>query len=902
MSTQGLLLTKLTIPPVRREQVHRPRLIERLSNGLHRKLTLVSAPAGFGKTTVVSEWINQLRSEDLSEEHTRYKPAWLSLDERDREPARFLSYFIAAINQIEGLSSKVGTEALSLLQSQQPPPIEIPLTSLINEILEIPDHLIFVLDDFHLIDEEPIQDILSFLLDNLPLQMHVVIVSREDPHLSLTRVRARGSMTELRAVDLRFTHAETSEFLNHAMGLDLSEEDVEALDRRTEGWITGLQLAAISMRGVNDKAEFIKSYTGSHRHVLDYLIEEVVQGQPEAIQAFLMQTSILNRLTGSLCDALTGQSNSRETLEYLDNANLFLIPLDNERQWYRYHNLFAELLRQRLRDDEQSEGADAEKFVSDLHIRASEWYEQNGMDIEAFQHAAAAGDIDRAGRLVEREDLPLHHAGLMKQVLDWLASVSTSEMESRPSLLVRHARLLLACGENKGVKQKLDAAEKALAATSAGRLKQDARSQELLGRIAANRATLAVSTYQIDSIIEQSQLALQYLPPDEIHFRGATGWKIAYAHLLKGDRTAAEKYYAEAVSSTRDSGIHFNHILAVIGLGMVQEVQNKLYLAESTLQQSLELFGDHPQPVACAPHVGLARIYYEWNDLDAAQFHGQQSVRFARMFGSRVDRFVECEVFLARLKIAQDDVEGAISDLAYLAQTVRENQFVLGIPLVAEAQVSAYLHQGNLPAASKLVEEHKIPLSEARVHLAKGDPENALEVLEGFSQTMAAMGWVNEVLKAKILQTKALHAAGDHEGAMQQFEAVLALAQPGGFKRIFVDEGPVILALLTEITGKGVLPQYVNSVREAFEAEKLEPIDGDGHKRTQALIEPLSSREIEVLELMDQGSTNQEIADKLFLSLFTVKVHARNIYGKLGVHSRSQASAKARELDILSQN
>jgi len=460
---EQLLTTKLFIPSIRPELVSRPRLIEQLSDGLHRKLTLISAPAGFGKTTLVGEWVGNLRKDHEKGCQTESRIAWLSLDEGDNDLVRFLIYFIAALNRIEGpvlseaegIDPTFGKEALSMLQYSQPPPTETVLTSLINEIATIPDRIILVLDDYHLIDAQPIHNALSFLLEHQPPQMHLVIATRDDPHLPLSRLRARGQLTELRAADLRFTSSEAAEFLNQVMGLDLSAEDIAALEMRTEGWITGLQLAAISLQGQEDATNFIKSFTGSHRLVLDYLVEEVLQQQSERVQSFLLQTAILNRLTGTLCDALTGQDNGQSTLETLEHANLFIVPLDNERRWYRYHHLFADLLRQRLHQIGNLTTGGEARGPAELHIRASVWYENNGLEIEAFQHAAAANDVERAERLIQGDGLPLQWNGAAVPVLNWLESLPTTVLDARPSLWVTYASTLVFAGQGSGVEEKL---------------------------------------------------------------------------------------------------------------------------------------------------------------------------------------------------------------------------------------------------------------------------------------------------------------------------------------------------------------------------------------------------------------------------------------------------------------
>ncbi len=409
-----LLQTKLFIPPLRQTLVPRLRLIERLNQGLQlgHKLTLVSAPAGFGKTTLIGEWLGRLRLDAAKESQITDRVAWLSLDEGDNDPGRFLTYFVAALNQVEGIDTTIGERALDMLQSAQPPPAEDVLVSLINEITAISGRIILVLDDYHVIDAQPVNvsasvdastsvdGVLTFLLEHLPPQMYLVIATREDPQLPLARLRARGQLTELRATDLRFSSSEAAEFLNQMMGLDLPAADIAVLESRTEGWIAGLQLAALALQGPismqknEDVANLIKSFTGSHRFVLDYLIEEVLEQQAQSVQTFLFQTAVLDRLTGSLCDALTGQNDGQQTLEYLEQANLFIVPLDNERRWYRYHHLFADLLRQRQRQTQSEQ-------LPILHLRASMWYEQNGFADEAIEHALRAEDFEQTAQLIE---------------------------------------------------------------------------------------------------------------------------------------------------------------------------------------------------------------------------------------------------------------------------------------------------------------------------------------------------------------------------------------------------------------------------------------------------------------------------------------------------------------------
>ena len=452
--------------------------MQRLNEGLRRAsgVTLISASAGFGKTTLVSEWVARCKD----------SVAWLSLDEGDNDPARFLVYLVAAAQTI---AAGIGAGVMAALQSPQPPPSEALLTALLNEITAIPENFILVLDDYHVIEAKPIDEAITFLIEHQPPQMHLVIATREDPSLPLARLRARGLLTELRTADLRFIPAEAAEFLNHTMGLGLSADDIAALETRTEGWIAGLQLAALSLQGRSDAASFIGAFTGSHRFVLDYLVEEVLEQQSSSVQTFLLHTAILDRLCGPLCEAvlLTPAASGQATLEYLERANLFIVPLDNERQWYRYHHLFGELLRKRL--GQRLTTAD----IAERHIRASQWYEDHGQGLEAFQHAAAANDVERAERLMVDKGMPLHFRSAVNVILEWLATLPKSVLDARPALRVRSATLALMAGQTTGVEERLQAAEAVLQG-----VELNDQTRNLIGQIAAARATLALTRYEVD--------------------------------------------------------------------------------------------------------------------------------------------------------------------------------------------------------------------------------------------------------------------------------------------------------------------------------------------------------------------------------------------------------------------
>ena len=878
-----ILTTKLYVPPPRPEVVFRPRLIERLNDGLNCKLTLISAPAGFGKTTLISEWVAGCER----------PAAWLSLDEGDNDPTRFLVYLIAALQKV---AATVGEGVLSVLQSPQPPPTESILTALLNEITTIPGDFVLVLDDYHVIDAKPVDNALAFLLEHLPPRMHLVIATREDPQLPVARLRVQGQLTELRVIDLRFTHAEAAGFLNQVMCLNLSAEDITALETRTEGWIAGLQLAAISMQGQQDAASFIKSFTGSHHFVLDYLTEEVLRHQSERVQSFLLRTSILDRLCGPLCDAvlLDPSAFGQQTLEYLEHANLFVVPLDDERHWYRYHRLFADLLRQRLHQSTGSSTEDEGRGVAELHRRASRWYEDNGLEIDAFQHAAAANDVERAERLIEGKGMPLHFRGAVAPVLHWLASLPSTVLDAWPSLWTAYASVLLATGQVTAAEQKLRAAEAALRSAD-----PDDRTQDLVGRIAAIRATAAVSQNQVETIIAQSHRALEYLHPDNVAFRTSTAWKLGFACQLQGDRAAASRAYTEVISIGQASGNTIFTLMAATGLGTVREAENQLSLAAATYRRALHLGGQPPLPLTCEAHLGLARICYEWNDLDAAQQHAHQSVQLARQIENN-HRVVACQVFLARLRLAQGDGTGAEAFLAEAGQFAHRHDFVHQIPGVAAVQVLTLLHQGNLAAADQLAQTHDLPISRARVHLAQGDTAAALAVLGPWRRQLEARGWEDERLKVMVLQAVAHHAHGEEDRAGQLLSDALALAEPGGFIRIFVDEGIPMVQLLSEAAARGILPsKYAGKLLAAFEAEEQRSEDRASPPPAQPLVEPLSQRELEVLQLIARGLSNHEICERLFLALNTVKGHNRKIFGKLQVQRRTEAVARARELGLL---
>ena len=676
---------------------------------------------------------------------------------------------------------------------------------------------------------------------------------------------------------------------------------IAALEARTEGWIVGLQLAALSLQGQHDATGFIHSFTGSHRFVLDYLVEEVLEQQPASIQIFLLRTSILDRLCGPLCDAvlLDPAASGQATLEYLEHANLFLVPLDNERRWYRYHHLFADLLRQRLHQrvtasiaDESTtdEGQGADEY----HSRASQWYEDQGLAFEAFQQAAAAHDVERAVRLIEGEGIPRHFRSAVTTILDWLASLPTKELDARPALWWRYASFLLVNGQTAGVEEKLQAAEAAMQGTET-----DAKTRSLIGQIAAVRAVLAVTRYEVETMLTQSRRALAYLPLTNQALRATAHWTLGTA-CQQSDRAAARSAFAASIALSQACGEIFTTTLATSGLADLQIGENQLYGAAENYQRVLHLLGDSPLPVACEAHRALAQIYYQWNDLAAAERHGRQSLHLARQYGPAIDRFVLCEVFLARLKLAQDDVTGATALLVAASQSARERNFVQRMPDVATVQVLILLRQGKLAAAAQLALAHNLPISQARVSLAQGDSAAALAVLAPVRQQMEAKGWADERLKVMVLQAVAHQAHGEKAAAVQVVGDALALAEVGGFIRLFLDEGPPMAHLLSEAAVRAIAPDYTQQLLAAFSPRGVSlPRPGQIAGPPAALVEPLSERELEVLRLFKSELSGPEIAQKLVIGLSTVRTHTKRIYGKLNVNSRRAAVKRAAELDLL---
>jgi LuxR family maltose regulon positive regulatory protein len=917
MPVPEILSTKLYVPHTRQELVPRPRLIERLNEGLNRKMTLLSAPAGFGKTTLVSEWIESLRSQANTEEQSEYRVAWLSLDVNDSDPVRFLTYLVATLRQIDDF---LGEGLIEVIHSPQTPPMEDLLTSLINELVGVPDRIVLVLDDYHLITESLVDDAITFLIEHLPPRLHLVLATRIDPQVPLARLRVRDQLTELRATDLRFAPSEAAEFLNRVMGLNLSDKDIMALEARTEGWIAGLQLAALSMWGEEDMTGFVQSFTGSHRLVLDYLIEEVLEKQPADVQDFLLQTSLLDRLTGPLCDVLTGQKNGQQILDKLDQANLFIIPLDDQRRWYRYHHLFTDLLRQRLRQTGQEQ-------VPLLHHRASTWCEENGFVNEAIEHALHGENFKRAANLIERHVDVFWQRGEHGKLWRWMAALPINLIMSMPHLCVFQAWNLFTGGDLEGAERFLGASEQLLdesrdQATETSMVVKEQPPDsidrmKIHGRAATIRAFLASYSGDVPGTIKHARKALEFLPEEDLSWRSTATVALGDAHSFSGNLEEANRVRLDAMELCKAAGNIYMSLVAGMKLAVTMRQQGYLKRAIDICQQQIELAnrkGLSQSGVTGGYYAVWGEVLAELDNLEEALNQTKKGVTLTEQ-SSDVMLIGWSNLCHLMVLFSQGDVAGAEEVLQKMERMDRKYQIPPWIMnLVAAYQVQIWISRDRLDVACRWAEERGLNadgdieyLNEveyaafARILIAQGKLAEATRLLQQLIEAGERRGHSSRVIGLLILLAVSLQEQKESDQSITTMEQALTLAEPEGSIRVFVNEGLAVASLLNKALRRGVSSAYVKRLLAAFPSDEAEASGTGVPGIDQAgLIEPLSERELEVLQLIAEGLTNQEIANRLYLSLNTVKVHTRNIFGKLGVNNRTQAVAEARALGILS--
>jgi len=893
-----LLATKIGIPRIRPDLLPRSHLLGRLEEATSRDFVLVSTPAGFGKTTLLASWAKS----------TERPLTWLSLDRDDNDPGRFWRYIVAAVDRVH---NGIGEQALSLLNASAQPTPKAIVTTLLNELAARPDELVLVLDDYHLIESPAVHDSLAFLLEHLSPGMHVVIASREDPPIPLARFRARGQLAELRAADLRFTFEEAAALLRRVWGLNLPEESIAALEARTEGWVTGLQLAALSLRGASDPARLIQGFTGSNRYILDYLTEEVLEQQPDEVRSFLLQTSVLEHLSGPLCDVLTDRSDGQEMLVHLERANLFLAPLDEERHWYRYHHLFADLLRARLQSVDP-------KGLPELHRTAAAWYKEYGLVSEALRHALAAGEAVWAARLVEQHVEEALRRGEGETLRGWLAALPHEVVRARPRLALAQVIAAFNAGRMEAAELLLADTEQALATAPSEPYEPSiGKAMSMLANVPASiallRAALAALRGDAERTTELVRRAQAELAEDERGPRISIRWNLAQADWMRGRLAEAERAFAGIVADGREAGEPHLTLTASSALGRIQRAQGRLDAAFRAYQEGLE-FAARTGPTvvlsAAAAHMGMADVFYERNQLEQALHHVGEGISRGRQLAT-TQTLASGLVTLAWIRQAMSDPAGAREAMDEAYQVMPSLEIVALHNLVPAERARLLLAQGDVKEVVRWVEQRGLGEADepgyarereylvlARYLLSQNIPGRALALLERLgiaAKTQARMGSLIEI---QVLQALGFQAAGKADQAIKVVAQTLLQAESQGYIRTFVDEGRPMAALLHRALSRGVTADYTTRMLAAFASG-----DHGTHPSPAPLPssfnEPLSERELEVLRLLASGASNQEIAEELSIALTTARKHVSNIIGKLGVTNRTQAVSRGRDFGLL---
>ena len=894
--SDALLATKLHMPGPRPGMVPRRRLLARLDEGLRRGLVLVCGPAGYGKTVLLADWARR----------GEVPAAWLSLDAGDNDPARFWRHAVAALDRARpGIDDRLGP----LLGPPAPASFQGLVTALINDLAA--DQALLVLDDYHLISAQPVHESLAFLVEHRPAGICVVLASRSDPPLPLARLRARGQLTEVRAAELRFTPAEAAELLQHAASA-LPDASVAALAARTEGWAAGLQLAALSLRGHDDAASFVAAFTGSHRYVLDYLAEEVLERQDEQLRTFLLETSVLDRLSGPLCDAVTGRQGSQALLEQAERAGLFVIPLDEVRGWWRYHHLFADLLRARLHQERPGRAVQ-------LHRNAAAWCQEHGMADDAIGHAAAAGEMLWAARIIEQHfDLVHRIQGEAATIDRWLSVLPDDVVRSRPRLLLAQAHMAADSGHPEVVEPLLDAVDCAPTgwADEPFEPASGAAASFLINvpaLTALNRSYLAQLHGDAEATAAFAAQTLAESKPEEGALSATAHGFLAVAEWLRGRLTEADRALASSLTGWRETGQLTLIAWGCYELVLIQLAQGQLDAAALTCEQVLDslVTSGRPTPAAGPSYTGLAEIAYQRDELNVALRHATEGIALCRQF-VYTPPLASGLATLAMIRQATGDPAGALAAITEAGQAAPGPGLLNPVPA---RQARLLLAQGDLAAAASFTQDNGLgPDDElhyaresghlvlARLLLAQDRPGQSLALLDRLHATAKAQNRIGSLIEISALRALALAATGDEAGAVTTLAGALLLACPQRHLRVFADEGPPMAALLGRLIAAQRARQaaasvplgYLARLQRAFAAGPPAPDPGPS-----GIVDPLTSRELEVLTMLAAGRSNQAIARELVVTLDTVKKHVGHVLGKLGAANRTEAVARARELSLI---
>lgn len=879
-----ILATKLVIPTGATDIVQRPRLAAMMEVGKLKRLTLLCAAPGYGKTTFMANWI----------QHSGRPAAWMSIDNGDNDPTRFLSHVIAAIQRTY---PDFGSVIAKALQATQLPPLISLMTPFINQVLAIPESFSLILDDYHLIEEKQIHQAMEFLIENQPPNLHLAFTSRTDPPFSLSRLRSRGQLAEFRAEDLRFTRVEAQEFLTRVMGIDLTEAEVAALESRTEGWVAGLQLAALSLHNNPDKAGFIRSFAGDDRHIMDFLVDEVLARQSEDVKSFLLRTSILERFNADLCEALTGRVDSANMLEHLENANMFMVALDRSRAWYRYHHLFANLLQKKL---QQVSG----QLFRDLHQVACRWFSDNGLTIEAVHHALCIDDYELVANLIEQRGYLLMSQGKVKTVLSWVQQLPENVIEARPVLALLCAWVHYFTSDPVPVERYVSIVERALKVDERDDFNLGERI--MLGHVALIRSYQTRYAGSIDKAIEWVTRAGELIPQDHISYP-AVCVNQAICHFVRGEYIEAQKLFGRYASTA-----HPQHTLLVIttcifGLSRIKWMQGKLREADKILRTALTEYqakGWENMPITGGLYLAIADLEREWNQIDAAQENLNRGLELTSSGGMDFSNgwglLVEAQLRIARQdgsEILDPQREDSLSRFwGRISNDITRIAILLTRIWLAQGrltEIRLWIEASDIDATRQTPDREPEQVLLGRLLIAEGRHEEAVELLSSLLLNAESGKRGGVVIEILVLLALARQALGQTRPAVASLQRALILAEPEGYVRMFIDEGAPMAALLQRVAEAGEGQAYAAKLLEAMRQTPAAQTSG------KTLAVPLSGKEIRVAQYLVAGLSNQEIADKMHISLNTVKTHLKNIYGKLDVDHRVEAVERIRDLNLL---